>query len=346
MSSEGANKQALVRFLTVAFLIAFLLVGGVVGVNWYLDPYGVRPNGARLRANLDSRPAERYDDPLHKAYALPNAKAQAVYFGSSRTCLGLPPDSDQVAQPAYNCGLLGADTREMLAFVRHAIAVGDMKTAYIGIDLERLLRNPKTPQHAAAPFTRDYLLQRRGEFMRPAFFSPAIFSLDAFKESLKIVRGSAPPKTSFPGGLCDESIVRWTIKDDSVLTAENYFAEKDVEENLVRLAHDEAVLDAAGLSDIREMVAACKKAGVEVVLFAQPINPLYLKKVEEIGTTKYLARPKEAIAKILQEELPADKIRFFDFATDNKVADDLAFESPGSKVWKYWWDALHYRPSF
>src|SRR5258708_36317283 len=106
----------------------------LVGINLAVDPYGVRATHAFLKLPLKSRKSIEKNEYLHKAYALEEERPETVYFGNSRVCVGLPADDALWKSKTFNCGLTAAQPEEIVAYLRHALSVGGVKRAVVGLD--------------------------------------------------------------------------------------------------------------------------------------------------------------------------------------------------------------------
>lgn len=327
-----------------SFLIVLAAAAGtvllLVGFNLVVDPYSVRPADAFLRLRLKSRKSIEKNEYLHKAYAVANARAETVYFGSSRVCLGLPADDELWGSRTYNCGLTAAEPEEVLAYLRHALALGGVKRVVFGMDGLSYLGTQVPPP----TFDPALLLTKPGQRMRPAFASPGIFSMGAVGDSLKtLVRQRYPDQITYAKGVRDPDGIRRDINGDSEWAAGKVL--DILQGQLTRIAAHDPATDALRIDYARAMAALCKERKVEVVVLFLPIHQRYLEAIEAKGLLPRVEAVKEQVKAAFQDA-GLSSIAIYDFSKDQPHSLDMSFEEPGSKTWKWWWEASHFRAEF
>lgn len=326
-------------FLTVLAAAAVTVVL-LVGFNLVVDPYAVRAPDAFLRLHLKSRKSIEKNEYLHKAYAIAHARPETVYLGSSRVCVGLPADEDLWGGRTYNCGLTAAEPEEVLAYLRHALALGGVKRVVFGFDGWSYLGT-----HVPPPtFDPALLLTKPGQYMRPAFASPGIFSMGAVGDSLKtLIRQRHPDLVSYPKGVRDHDGIRRDIKGDSEWASVK-LAEV-LRGNLARWSALDPATDQRRLEYARSMAALCKKQQVEVVIIFLPIHQRYLELIEAKGMLPRIDAVNQQVKAIFRDAGLAS-VAIHDFSKNQPQARDTSFEEPGSKTWKWWWEISHFRTEF
>lgn len=124
------------RYLALLFGLLATAVAGIVGLNWWVDPYG-----------LYRSPREGYE-PLGffqtlrtgKARAVERLRPQAVVLGTSRAELGFDPDHPAWPdKPAYNLAVSGGALYESYRLLQHAHHVAPLRRAVIAVELGSFL---------------------------------------------------------------------------------------------------------------------------------------------------------------------------------------------------------------
>ncbi|WP_137455034.1 hypothetical protein [Halomicronema hongdechloris] len=97
----------------------------VLGVNAFVDPYGIRKAGGRVA-----------NDRLVKAIKVSQIKPKVVFLGSSGVARGLNPSHTAFSEsrPVYNLSLLGASIYEIKRYFDYAVAHNKLEHAIIGLD--------------------------------------------------------------------------------------------------------------------------------------------------------------------------------------------------------------------
>jgi hypothetical protein len=118
-------------YVAIAAGLPLLLVSGIAGTNYVLDPY--------LTHQWDTPQVQRLRQPVEKlnawgkTYAMALYRPELIYLGNSRTELGLavPPGR----QPrVFNAALSGATVGDALRMFGHARQLGGVHTVIWGID--------------------------------------------------------------------------------------------------------------------------------------------------------------------------------------------------------------------
>ncbi len=312
----------------------------LVGFNLVVDPYSVRPADAFLRLRLKSRKSIEKNEYLHKAYAVANARPETVYLGSSRVCLGLPADDELWGSRTYNCGLTAAEPEEVLAYLRHALALGGVKRVVFGMDGLSYLGT-----HVPPPtFDPTLLLTKPGQRMRPAFASSGIFSMGAVGDSFKtLVRQRYPDRVTYAKGVRDPDGIRRDINGDSEWAAGKVL--DILQGQLTRIAAHDPTTDFRRVDYARAMAALCKEQKVEVVVLFLPIHQRYLEAIEAKGLLPRVDAVKEQVKAVFQKA-GLSSVAIYDFSENQPHSRDTSFEAPGSKTWKWWWEVSHFRAEF
>lgn len=147
------------NYLAVAAGLPLLLVGGVAGTNYVLDPYLIHqwqsPQVQRLRAPVEKLNA------WGKTYALSMYRPDTIYLGNSRTELGLAVPRSGPAR-VFNAALSGATVGDALRMLEHARQVAPIRRVIWGIDAPSFTLSVGNSELESSLIARDgsYLARR------------------------------------------------------------------------------------------------------------------------------------------------------------------------------------------
>jgi hypothetical protein len=126
------------RYNRLFFLSSFLLIGLIISLCYYVDPYAIY--GRVYTKNGQAVNGHEFASQLRmsKVAAVKKQRPEILLLGSSRVALGFTAPSVQAHFPnqrIYNLGLLGITEYELLRYFQHANAVSSLKHVIIGLDL-------------------------------------------------------------------------------------------------------------------------------------------------------------------------------------------------------------------
>ncbi len=190
-------------YLTVAAGLPLLLLGGVAGSNYVLDPYLIHqwdtPQVQRLRQPVEKLSA------WGKTYAVAVYRPQVLYLGNSRTELGLavPP---QAARRAFNAALSGGTVGDALRMFGHARQVARVETVVWGIDAPSFTLSPGNSE------LEEGVLAKGGGYLARRFLVDLqrAVSVDMTRDAFSLVGGMAP-------AVCRTSLARFGQRDGACL---------------------------------------------------------------------------------------------------------------------------------
>lgn len=120
-------------YVAKIFLVTLVILLVVAATNYAADPYGIYASGAQQEPL--ERELFRTNVRLAKAHVISRLRPQALILGSSRVEVAIPTEHPGWRyEPVYNAGLPNAGIREVLAYLKHAIAVGELKQVVLGLD--------------------------------------------------------------------------------------------------------------------------------------------------------------------------------------------------------------------
>jgi hypothetical protein len=190
-------------YLAVAAGMPLLLVGGVAGTNYLLDPYLIHqwqtPQVQRLRQPVEKLSA------WGKTYAVAVYRPQTVYLGNSRTELGLAVPR-QAARRVFNAALSGGTAGDAMRMFAHARQVASIEQVVWGIDA------PSFTLSAGNPELENGVLAQGGGYLarRVLFDMQRAVSIDMSRDAWAMVGGAVP-------AVCRPSLAQFGQRDGACL---------------------------------------------------------------------------------------------------------------------------------
>ncbi|NEQ36346.1 MAG: hypothetical protein F6K40_08655 [Okeania sp. SIO3I5] len=109
----------------------------VLGLNWFVNPYGIT-NSPKIKSVNWYKPATSDNTRLYKAVDITRQNAKTILLGASRIETGINPDYSALKpyQPVYNLGLAGGTIYEQRRYLEYAISnQPNLEMVILGIDL-------------------------------------------------------------------------------------------------------------------------------------------------------------------------------------------------------------------
>ncbi|NEQ36345.1 MAG: hypothetical protein F6K40_08650 [Okeania sp. SIO3I5] len=109
----------------------------VLGLNWFVNPYGIT-NSPKIKGVNWYKPAIKDNIRLYKTVDVTRHNSKTILLGSSRIINGINPDSLVLKQyqPVYNLALTGGNIYEQRRYLEYAISnQPNLEMVILGIDL-------------------------------------------------------------------------------------------------------------------------------------------------------------------------------------------------------------------
>jgi hypothetical protein len=338
---------------------AAVLLATIVTVNVVVDPFGMYRILERSGFNAH-KPAIQHRVRLAKAYEIRQIKPRGIILGTSRTHLGLRPSHDgwdPTARPVYNLAFDGATTKEMYQYLVHSQAVRPLRQVVLGLDTYHATLAPATVRPDFDP----QLLDPVAILGLPSLLRAdlkILSSLDTLSASVKTVasQGDGQPEWfARDGQRLGEVFFRRPGERFQQIGPRAYFEEIDRLE--VGFKHEGGVStrSAAGpqtasetsLHYIRQIVAFCRREGVDLRIFIAPEHAHQLEITAAIGAWGTIENAKRNLVQLLSEDAAqhpdAPPIALWDFSGYSSVTTE-ALPAPGSRAeMRFYWDSSHFK---
>jgi hypothetical protein len=240
-------KSFLVLFVAASLVVMLCLAG----LNFRVDPFSMY-SGLDRDPMLISRVEQFPHMRLSKPWAIRRFSPEAVIVGSSSVGNISPGNGSWSGLRAYNAAVPGMSSYEMLRFVEHAQAQGQLDKLMIGLDFYIYMANRSLPRQGFSEArmlrTADGANQLPFRVQQMIDTRDALFTASSLGKTLLALSGGIDGvRTYYPDGSWKNKSLRLTGKGGFQYMGRQYMAhprdlESRLEENLDSLAQ---VLDLA-----------------------------------------------------------------------------------------------------
>jgi hypothetical protein len=317
-------------YLTIAAGLPLLLVCGVAGTNYALDPYLMHqwqtPQVRRLR-----QPVEKLNA-WGKTYALARYRPDVIYLGNSRTELGLAAPNGGESR-AFNAALSGATAGDALRMLAHARQVAPVRKVVWGVDA------PSFTLAVGNSELEDGLLARDGGYLarRVLLDLQRSVSVDMMRDSFSMLAGAVPL-------VCRPSLAQFGQRDAACIRhrIEGWGGTAEVIGPRTReFLRGEGPTKGAIEALERSMRGAC---GIQWRLYVNPTHAMTIDVLYWAGKgTQYEAWLTDLAAMGQRLRDAGCDVRLFDFAGFNAVTSEPVPRPGNRSEMRNYWETSHYR---
>lgn len=324
------------------------LLAGVLLLNWLVDPldvYRVLRNDGFNRVKPSYTPYAR----LAKPSQVERGNYPRLAIGSSRVLMGIPMQGSAWAadgSAGFNMGLNGADLRTVRELLEHAIAVGEVKSVVISVDLF-MFNAWLDSGHYPYPLARlgesdsERFVRQRDTAMR-LLFSPGVTlaSIDTLRKQKDkydklLPDGSANPAHELRQVLADGYETRFRQFEDRLLRT-GWSPCRDNRYAFAARNNDTMAL-------FREILQLAHDHHIEVKFFISPLHARLLEMMDASGLgDDYEAMKRNLLAAIVAvygEAMPG--VALWDFSGYHHYGVEHVPQQPGVAM-QWYSDASHF----
>lgn len=277
-----------------------------------------------------------------KRWQLARLRPRAVLLGNSRVEVGIDPQSPiwpDSAQPVFNAGLAGHRLASASEMLRIALAAGDLREAYIGLDfvdyLPRAERPGPEPASGTAEPPRDPWRDLQDRFA-------AMLTLAAVLDAVATLAGQNTSAVDMtPAGF---NPMREYAAEARRTGFHRLFEQKaaGIEAQLRRLSPSGFEDRQSGeFASLRQIMAAAGEAGIGITLFIHPYHANYLEDLRRHGLWESFEAWKRALVALL-EDAPKGT-RLIDFSGYDEATTERVPPPGDTRTgMRYHWEAGHY----
>jgi len=317
-------------------LTALAVLSAVVALNYVVDPYLIHQWDTPPIQRLS--PAQQKIVPWGKTYAAYRYRPEVVYLGSSRTEIGLPPDSPVFAgKRVFNLAIAGATFGDAINMLRHTSVFHRPEIVVWGLDYGWQFRekNGNSDFNKALvatgpsyPLWRTLLNVRRSISWAMAGDTIKILSGSSERKcpSLLATYGQKPPQ-------CLEYIMR--------------------DEGGTAKAFEKALKKPSPLGYLPDVPAAIQLLDQVTDDYCRrgTVFRFYLQPVHALGELSYWATRwqelddwKRSLTTIIDaRRREGCDIRLVDFSGFNRITTEEIPQATGREDMQYYWEQSHYR---
>ncbi len=346
------------RFLAASALSFALTLALAAALNWLIDPYG--SFGAPRIAGFNmQKPAAGSRIRFTKAYYADRSRARTLIAGNSRPEVGLDPQSPcwpASAKPVFNAAVPGASLALQIGNAEHAMATGDVRKVYLGLDLLDFLVNPRSAPTLPKPSpfagvnlrvgslgiaNPDYSRRRAQDWVK------ALGSLATLADSIQTLvrQGQADLVTRRNDGFNPARDYITIIRREG----QGVLFEQKNQELVGRFGSDSGAVFQGGrqwsrvFETLDRFLHRAGARGVEVILFTNPYHLDYLTTIRESGRWEQFDAWKHTLAQIARDH----EVPLWDF---HGISPDTTEPPPerGDRghTLRAFWEPAHYRADY
>lgn len=354
------------RFIAWVLGSAVALAALVALFNAFVDPYlGFgRPRSAGFN---DLKPAVSTHEPLLKANLAARAVPRTVVLGSSRSGIGIRPDSDSwpaEAKPVHNLSVVGTDLGQQLRYLYLVAGRADQPArpdqVVVGLDFESFLfstrgavrRQNAPPDEQQARLAALTAGGGAARWQHLADGAVATLTLDALFSSVATVFASARRAgndLSDAGATSEWQLATWERSDGAYSLFEQKLAlsARQLGGGRFQLG---PVLVAASLDpervlmkDVTELLNWAQQHSVSVTLMLQPSHGSQLLLLEALGFWPGYERWKRAVmAEVSRAQGQGAKVSLWDFGGFEREFSEPVLPRQATGL-QWFWDPVHYK---
>lgn len=334
------SKRFVKHFLFFNFPLLFL----IGGFNFYID-------AKSFHHNLGEKgffPRTTEDSVLSKLHYLSNNKLNTIYFGSSRTWVGLPPNPLLIGDKdisVYNAGLSGMSFGQMVPFIKHCVALSQPRQVIIGVDFFSFIPtdtvgNTDLDLSLLTSNYLTYLIKRNiSEFSKSISF----YSIDSSIKSLNAFYNGVPydgtqDNFSFQGQRTEAKMYSRIEDKGKGYEAFRMTINEVSKQGFAQSGDDDSIYKFNNLVSL-----LCEKK-ISTKIYIHPVHALLTDILRQKGLWLRLEQWKAELAKIAsfyQDKQCA--INILDFSGYNSITTESLKNLSESKTLQYYWEASHYK---
>lgn len=281
---------------------------------------------------------------LSKLHYLSMEKPEVIYFGSSRTEIGLPADPELVGgRTVYNAGLSANTLGNTLPLIRHVLAISEPKAIVLGVDFVSFLPQPSALSNLDMSLLSSGITEYRfkrlfHDIKRTVTIETtanSIHSLSALFAGKPYDEIDSP--ASIGGQASDAEMERLTRGRGKNVRA---FQRK------LQFAAGQPpsweTID-SGLRMLDDFVASVCQSKVAIRIYTNPRHALAEQMLDQNGAWPQVELWKGTLGEIATRYQPQCDIKVYDFSGYNSITTEPAVHLTPTKGLNHYWEASHYK---
>lgn len=333
------------KYQRIIFALVAVLFGGIVAVNFVVNPLGIYPTPVVEGFN-DKHPAAIPYARLQKTEAIKRLKPDMIITGTSRADLAFDPLPELFpGKVTYNAALSAATIHEQRRMLEFAHRVRPLKQAIITLDFfafnARMLENK---QFEMKRVSEEALL-----FPQTVFNTyGTLVSLDTLQAVFKHLRGmrriERQAYANARGQKMDADLAHHAVKHGAGHPFWHMPAPKEVFVDAVSFDYSKSAGDTT-FQHLEAMLDFTRKKNIDVILLISPVHETYLKMLEDTGKGVLERDWKKRVTEIIRAngaKYGAAPYPFWDFARRDAITTEAVPKVGDMKApMRWWWDPSH-----
>ncbi len=352
-----ANKMELARlffrYLLIIIVTVLTLAGVIAAFNYFVNPFGVY-SGPQISWVGDNKPHIYRNARMVKAHWITRAQARGLVLGSSRSDVGLHPATavwPAKADPGFNASIPSARIYELLQYLRHANAEGNIRVLVLGLDFFM--------------FDGNFVSERGFDESRLHIHGPLHRTLGAIQDTLRTLLSYDALEASFDT-LRQQNTVAVAYhaygaqntrnRENTILRKGGYRAAFSAalretvtsRDGIAALDYGPSVIeDNAPLNHFREIVDYCVSQQIELHIAISPVHALWLEAIARLGKWDDYERWKRDVVRVVESrrrDHATPKIEVWDFSGANSITrEPIPQKDEPERAMTWYWEASHYK---
>ena len=321
-------------YCLITGLVALSLVSAVVALNYIVDPYLIHQWDTKLINRIS--PRNQKITPWAKTYAAYRYQPDVVYLGSSRTEIGLPPQTQLFENNrVLNLSLSGGTPGDAIDILYHSSNFHRPQIVVWGLEYGWLFADA----FGNTDFDRS-LVARNSWYPLWRFLLniKRCLSMNMVKDTFKILTGTADRDCP--------SILATYGQESELCVARNMHVEGNTAQAFAKAIRNDSHAFTPGFAVVMGQIDRATEDlcnyGTTLRIFIQPNHAL--SELQFLPHWKDRENWERALVKVTDKRREQGcNIRLIDFSGFNSITTEEIPQKTGKETMQYYWEQSHYR---
>lgn len=344
-------------YIARVFVLALLLAGAVMALNFFVDPYGIfgstrvaGVNAFKVDSNAHTRLLKKYQ-PHFDQY-------NTLIVGKSRVEMGLDPTHrcfDDGAMRVYNLGIPGAELPTQFAYALNVIYQQPIEQIFLSVDFtdyistrqDLVARRPVYMQQGDGSLRYFPDGSDNGSYQMTVFRDhlKALFSLDALTSSVRTVamQSSASPDRTDLGFNPGQDFAAMVRVEGPRALFDQKLAELEAKYGRRWFFRDANGNVSSSMDDLARFLDLVLARGIKVTVFSNPLHEKFWEVMADNGHIPLYHDWLETLTRMLEQRSSAG-LQYWDFSGDSRyIHEQVPAAGVKSGPLDWFWEPSHYR---
>ncbi|OKY26726.1 hypothetical protein [Thalassotalea sp. PP2-459] len=330
--------------------ITILLLIGVGGINWFIDPFGMYWSPTISNINK-VKPEASNRVRISKPYRVEHVKPDVLLMGNSRVEMGLSPYHPAFeGKKVYNLGLAGATLHSQIDHIYHAINTSpNLETIVFGLDFFDFLVTPTGNETNATKTSYGHRLFSAEGFkhakQRYTERLALVYSVDALISSLFTMSQQNSVVDSIgPFGLNSAQSYINIVKSEGkkpLFKQKLGFVKEKLSQKPWQLTSNEGTPISPKFEKLLELINVVQSKKITLHLFINPYHYSYLHAINQQGYFELYLQWKTTLANVVRDH-QSQYITLWDFSGFNQYTLEPEKLMQPHQAMQWYWEPAHY----